>query len=226
MTKSNVDDQTLDGAADNQSGVSQGGGKSIADAPPNSQEFLELKKQIELTRKELQGLQGRQDKETNDVQRFMGEVKAQMAKGLSFDEAEKAVTADRKAQEKDDLLFKIAQKVGVLDSPSQTPTAGTGGQATNEAANAVLTQYGLDGNDPEVVSKLTLQGAELKAAMADLAFRRATHQPPSPSATSALESRPAPSSDDGEKLAQLQKLQKDPLKNLKEIKKLEGELGW
>jgi len=179
-------DVGLEGAENTKSPVSTK--QPIESAPHQSQEFLELRKQLELTRSELKGLQSRQDKETNEVQRFMGEVKKRMASGMSLEEAEKAVVADEQAAKKDDLLLKIAQKVGVLDQPS-APPAGNGNTPTIDTAS-VLSKYELDGSDPEVIEKV-LRGkfnspADAELAALRIAYQRAKPNQPSPSAAPSL----------------------------------------
>lgn len=167
--------------------------QSIESAPNSTQELLEFKKSLALMRKELQGLQGRQDKETNEVQRFMGEVKKRMADGMSLEQAELSITAERKASEKDELLFKIARKVGVLDE-SPSSTTGNGQPMAFDKASA-LSQYGLDENDPDVASAfsgvnissaLELENVALKAAL-----KKANKPNPDPSAAPAAISQPS-----------------------------------
>ena len=168
--------------------------KPIDGTPQQSQEFLEIKKQLELTRKELQGLQGRQDKEQNEVQRFMGEVKKRMAAGQSLEEAEKSIVAEQKNAEREELIFKIAQKVGVLDTPAQSP-AGNGTQVPSEKA-MTLQSYGLNENDPDVAENLSgknLTGLELKLAAAEIALKRKNQPTPDVSASpAAVGNPPAP----------------------------------
>jgi hypothetical protein len=186
----NVDNTNLEGAGENQSSVSQEQAKSIAGAPSTSQEFLELKKALELTRSELKGLQGRQDKDKTEVQRFMEDVKAQMAKGKTLEQAEQAVHESREAKSKDDLLYKIAQKVGVLDGSPQN-AAGNGSNAADETAK-VFEEYNVDPNDPEATPLLALQGVELIKAVSKLALKRAKPSATDSSEASALRTEPAP----------------------------------
>ena len=185
----NVGDQTQDGAGENTSSpVSPGNGQPIAGTPQSSQELLELKKRLDLTEKELRGLQSRQDVEKNDVQRFMAEVKQQMAAGKSLEEAEAAVNANRKVQEKDDLLFKMARKLGVLDDVSQTP-AGNGAAVTESAAQ-VISELKLDANAADVVSILA---KGLDPEKQELELRRLATRPrpqPSPADSPSLQSGP------------------------------------
>lgn len=185
----NVDTPSLDGAGENQTPVSQAQGKSIAGQPQSSQELLELKQGYARLEKELRGLQSVTDTNKNEVQRFMDDIKAQVAKGKSIDEAEKIVYADREAAEDKALLRRIAQKLE-LDNSSPS-VAGNNAHATDEAAQ-VFTKYKVDMNDPGAVDFLSLKGAELKAAVADYAFTKSQQPPLDSSAATSLGSSPAP----------------------------------
>lgn len=203
--------------------------ETIDGALNQSQVLLDIQKQLEQTRNELRGLQGRQDKETNEVQRFMGEVKKRMADGMSLDEAEKSITAEQQAAQKDDLLFKIARKVGVLDESPSTP-AGNGSPMAVDAAST-LQQYGLNANDPDVAQ--AIQGKsdlELKLATLEVAYKRATKPTPDVSASPAVQQgRPTPQSNTGVLIDRLQQLQKFPTQNKSEIaaiKKQLDERNW
>ena len=185
MTLPNVENPNLDGAGENQSPVSPEQGKSIDGKPQSSQEFLQLKQGYDRLEKELKGLQSRQDKSTNEVQRFMEDVKGQMAKGLSLDEAEQAVHANRKAAQKDDLLNQIAAKLGIGNSP-QTVT-GTSPNAADEA-QSVFSEYSVDPNDPEAIPLLELRGTDLVKAVSKLAIKRAKQSTPDSSEAPSLSS--------------------------------------
>lgn len=137
---------------------------------------------------EIRGVQSRQDKDRNGLREVLDEFNKLRAKGLSDEDAANAMIEGRKSQEKDELLYKIAQKVGVIEPPStQVPGKDVSGA---DEATRTLEQYHLDGNDPAVLPLLSLKGAELKAAAADLAYRRATQPAPSPTAAAALQSAP------------------------------------
>jgi len=226
----NVGDQTPAGAGENtNSPVSLGNGQPIAGAPQGSQDVLELKKSIELLGKELKGLQSRQDKGQNEVQSFMADVKKQMASGKSLEEAEAAVNASREAQAKDDLILKMARKLGVLDEVSQTPAAGNGGAVTNDAAKAVIAELKLDANSVDVISIL---GKGYDADKQELELRRLATRPqpqPSPAESASLQSRPAPSGmTEADRTAIAQKIarlsKENPRGNLPEIEKLREQL--
>lgn len=166
--------------------------KTIEGAPDQSQVLLKLQKDLELTRSELKGLQGRQDKETSEVQRFMGEVKKRMSQGMSLEQAEQSITAEQQAAQKDDLLFKIARKVGVLDESPSTP-AGNGQPMANDKAST-LQQYGLDANDADVAEAIRGKSdpLEIKLAALEVAYKRATKPVADVSASPAVQGRPSP----------------------------------
>ncbi len=163
--------------------------KPIESVPDQSQVLLKIQNELEQTRSELRGLQGRQDKETSEVQRFMGEVKKRMANGMSLEQAEQSITAEQQAAQKDDLLFKIARKVGVLDESPSTP-AGNGQPMANDVAST-LQQYNLDANDPDVAEAIRgKKDAELRLAALEVAYKRATKPAPDVSAAPSLNGRP------------------------------------
>ena len=179
-----TDTQTVDdkGAEDTNPNVSFE--KSIESAPRTSQEFLELKRQLDLNTKELKGLQSRQDKSQNEVQKFMGEIKKRIADGMSLDEAEKAVNADMETAKKDDLLYRIARKAGVLDEPSQ-PTAGNSDVVTVDTAK-VFEAKGLDLKDPRVTLELSKKyNTDMEAELAAYKLRDALASAPNPTSAQA-----------------------------------------
>lgn len=215
MTLPNVENPNLEGAEGNQPPVSPEQGTSIDGKQQSSQEFLELKQGYARLEKELKGLQSRQDKSTNEVQRFMEDVKGQMAKGLSLDEAEQAVHANRKAAEKDELLYQIASKLGIGNSP-QTVT-GNNTNAADEAVS-VFSEYNVDPNDPEAIPLLDLRGTDLVKAVSKLAIKRAKQSTTDSSEAPSLTGGPARVMNDDEKISKLSELQKSPTKNREAIK--------
>ena len=223
MTLPNVENPNLEGAEGNQPAVSPEQGKSIDGKQQSSQEFLELKQGYARLEKELKGLQSRQDKSTNEVQRFMEEVKGQMAKGLSLDEAEQAVHANRKAAEKDELLYQIATKLGIGNSPQSV--TGNNLKAADEA-QSVFSEYNVDPNDPEAIPLLDLRGTDLVKAVSKLAIKRAKQSPPESSEAPSLTGSAARVMNDDDKIEKLSELQKSPTKNREALKAIEKELGW
>lgn len=223
MTLPNVENPNLDGAEGNQPAVSSEQGKSIDGKPQSSQELLELKQGYARLEKELKGLQSRQDKSTNEVQRFMEDVKGQMAKGLSLDEAEQAVHANRKAAQKDDLLNQIAAKLGIGNSPQNA--TGTSANAADEAVS-VFSEYSVDPNDPEAIPLLELRGTDLVKAVSKLAIKRAKQSTPDSSEAPSITGSAPRAVNEDEKIRKLAELQRSPTKNRDAIKALEKELGW
>ena len=156
-----------------------------------------------------------------------------MAKGLSLDEAEKAVHENAKAREKDELLYKMAEKLGVSGSFSQPTTAGNSSDATVDVAK-VVGSYGLDANDPEVVSQVLGKkfNSELEAENAALkiAYRRANSNPPNPAASTAIQGSPVSQNTDTavliNKLSEYQKLPTKHKKEIEAIVKQLDERGW
>lgn len=228
-----VGNSTPEGAGENQPPVSQGEGKPIASTATQTQDFVS-KKEYDLLMKEVRGLQSRQDKSQTEQTRFMAELKEQLAKGLSIEEAEKAVNENQKAREKDELLIQIAQKVGVLPSVSQTQTTGNSATETVDVAK-VVQEYGLDGNDPEVISSLLSKNfnspMEVELAAARILRNRVNPSTPSPVASTAVSSGSSvqPTNSTPALTAKLEELQKNPTKNWREIKKITAvldERGW
>jgi hypothetical protein len=87
-----------------------------------------------------------------------------------------------------------------------------------------LSQYQLSANDPEVITKLNLQGSEFKAAIADLAYRRATKQPPSAAESGTLTSTPSSPDNDRSLLAEYEKKKAAlPRGNVRLISNLQAE---
>ena len=115
----------------------------------------------------------------------MEDVKGQMAKGLSLDEAEQAVHANRKAAEKDELLYQIATKLGIGNSPQSA--TGNSLKAADEA-QSVFSEYNVDPNDPEAIPLLGLQGTDLVKAVSKLAIKRAKQSTPDSSEAPSLSS--------------------------------------
>lgn len=159
----NVENPNLEGAGANQAPVSPEQGKSIAGQPDSSQELLELRKNQARLDAEIKGLQSRQDKDKNEHQRFMDEIRSNMAKGMSLDDAERAVNQTREAKAKDDLIFKMAQKLGVTD---ESPTINTGTVVQSADVTAIISEYGLDLSDPVV--KVAFEGKNFSRQDAEL----------------------------------------------------------
>lgn len=206
------------GAGGNQPPVSP---SAIAGQALDPQELLKLRDDLELTRRELRGLQSGQDKTQNELQRFMGEIKAKVANGMTLEDAEKSVTAERQAVEDKDLLRRIAAKVGI-DQPS-TQAAGNGVSATDEVAKAIEFLQ-LDENDPAVVQARRNGATVLQ--MVEIAAQKAKQPTPSPSDAPALQGGVSVPKNEAAMIAELQEWQKEPSKHKEQIAARIKELKW
>lgn len=224
----NVDNEGVDGGAGNQPALSQQPAKSIDGTPQGSQDLSSIAKSVELLTKELRGMQSRTDKDKNETQRVLEEIKSHMAKGMNFEQAEQAVNENKISREKDELLYKMAEKLGVLGSTSQTVPTGNGTSAVDDTAK-VFSDYEIDPNDPAVSPFLSLKGAELKAAVADYAFKKSKQSPRDPSEATTLGGSAASTgklSDQqaDKKYSELGQLIKNPTLNASKISQLTKEL--
>ena len=200
MTEStNVDTQAGGAGAEGNTtpSASPQTGATVAVTPAQLSKLVEdgIEKALKPVKGEISGLYSRQDKDRNAFSEFMAEFKKQKKTGMSDDEAETAATAAlserEKAAKRDKAIDTILERFG---DPASAAPAGNVQSGTEDQAK-VISAYQLDANDAEVIANMKLQGAEFKAAIADLAFRRATKQPASPSGATTLTSAPARAAD-------------------------------
>lgn len=160
----------------------------------------------------------RTEREVNELKKKFAEVEKLKSRGLSDDDAFEEV-------ELRENIRLISQQLKA-NTPAQTSPAGNGnGQAVDRAS--VLSQYGLDENDPDVTAAMagvkTAEQAELAALK--VIYRR--DRKPTPDASAAPVATGTPVSDNsGELVNTLAKLQADPVRNAKKIKEVEEKLGW
>ena len=226
MANPNVD--LLDEFGENlapQGTLSNSDGKSIEDVT----DVKKLVSELETVKKELRGLQGRQDKSDNAYQSFLVEYEKQKAKGLTNDEASEAAqsTINRrdKAQKQEMLLEQIAQKLG-LDSTSPLVQGSTKGIAADY--EKVIKAHGLDSNDIEVIALMRESGNALDFSInaSKLAVRKQNAPTPnsaqSPAKVFELHNPPSTTSLE----AEIAGLLKTPSVNNKRIEEIKKELGW
>ena len=151
---------------------------------------------------EISGIYSRQDKDRNAFREFMDEYKKQKASGKSDADAE--VAAQNALTERAEA---VAEKQMLKDIHAKLFGSSPAGNGADEVAQ-IISQYHLDEKDPSVAKLYTLKGAELKAEAADMAFRRATKQPPSPEGAPVLGSPPASAESDVDLLGKLQEAQR------------------
>ena len=120
-----------------------------------------LESELNILKKELKGLQGRQDKDKSVFQEFLAEYKSQKKRGLGDEEAEEAASSvlkEREEAENQKLLLKqIAQKLG-LDPASSNIAGNNMKRATGY--EKVIEKLQLDINDP-IITKLMRENADI-----------------------------------------------------------------
>lgn len=194
-------------------------GRSIADVV-TKEEFSDLMKQV-------RGLQGALDKQGNQLkgtQEILDRYEKLREEGKSPEEARATLDKQDKDKEREELLLKIAQKVGVLEpSPEQGP--GTAEVKARETTNKVIEELQLDPNDSKVVEIL---GQGLSEAATEAALLRhkmgLANSTPSISATPAMGSRVASQDDSDALFERLAQLAVNYTDNRQEIEKIESEL--
>lgn len=230
MADSDLDGGQANGTAGSpNSAGSQGAGDSNSsfDAAKLQTAFEALTKRLDEVDQRSKALQGDKDRAVNKTKSEVDELKRKFAEveklrktGLDEDSAFEELSFR-------DEIRNVREQLSKLN-PAQPNPAGNGNGSAVDVAK-VIEQYGLDGNDPEVVDKvlrgsLTAEQADIAALR--LAYQRAKPSTSSPSAASAPSGKPAVAENQDAKIARLSQLQKEPTKHRAEIKKLEGELGW
>ena len=160
-------------------------GGSVANALQQSLDMLS--KQIVEIDKRTKSLQSDKDRGTDknrkEIQRVVAEVEKLKARGYSEDDAFDRVELDGK-------IRRIVQQLD--DTPAQTQPTGNGnGSAVDKAS--VLSQYGLNENDPDVAASLSGKfnsPLELENAALKVAYQRANKPSPDASASPAVQGTP------------------------------------
>lgn len=224
-------DSGLDiGTASSPNGAGSGGksdsGSSL-DAGKLQSAIEALTKQVAEVDSRTRALQGDKDR---GVKKAEGEIDELRRKVAELEKLKKAGYDDDAAFAELSFREEVrAVKEGLSrNQPAPPDPAGNGTGKAVDLAKAIK-EYGLDGNDPDVIAKVLNQsyGSQVEAelAAARLAFQRVTAPPPNPAASTATVGTPV-SNNSSDVVAKLTKLQKDPIRNRDEIKKLEKELGW
>lgn len=149
-----------------------------------------LAEELKPLKGEISGLYSRQDKDRNELSKFLDEFKKQKAKGLSDDEAEQAATSSLSQAEKDArqsaLLDKLAERF--LNEPStNTGGASDSGAFDLSEAEKDMIARGLDVNDPEYL-QLVKSGASQEAYNAYIVNKT---RPAKPASASGIAQEPA-----------------------------------
>lgn len=187
-----------------------------------------LESELELLKKEIRGLQGRQDKSTSAFQEFLSEYKNQKKKGLGDEEAEIAATnvldERKKAANQEILLQKIAQKLG-LDEDS----LGVAGNNTKRATghDKVIEKFGLNANDPMITTLIRDNPDVLDFSIAVGKYNSGQKDAPNPteSQKAAVSSSRSSSKPDVSALTvELNTAMRSPNPSMKRIKEIEKQL--
>lgn len=232
MTETNVESGQPNGAEGiTNPNVSKEGGSPVAvDADALSRLVKDaIAAELKPIKGEISGIYSRQDKDRNALREFMDEVKKQQANGLSendaIDAAQNALNERAETVAEKKMIREIHAK---LFGSSSTQPAGNGPSGAEQAQ--IISEYKLDGNDPEVIAAYSLSGDSFRAKIADIAYRRATKQPASIASVPAASVSPSQGGADTNVLiSKLSEYQKFPTKHKKEIAELEAELnkrGW
>jgi hypothetical protein len=113
------------------------------------------------------------------------------------------------------------------ESNQATTSQGSGANLATQEVAEVVKKLNLDANDPEVIEKLrgTYRNRDhFEATLAQMALARATKPQPSAAESATIQAQPSTPVDVSAKIAQLQKLQREPTRNREAIAKLSAEL--
>ncbi len=232
-----MSDETMDGnspagGTPAQPNASGSQGQSVSDGSGDAQKLQtaldNLTKRLDEVDKRSRTLQSDKDrsvnqtrKEVEELKRKFAEVEKLKAKGYNDDDAFEEL-------ELRESIRVIREQLSNKDQ-AQTGNAGNGNGSAVDRAKT-LQQYGLSENDPDVAAELGGKAfnseIELENAALKVAFRRSNKPQPDASAALAAQGAPVKSGSDFESVARLEQLQKDPLRNRKEIAELEKSLGW
>ena len=173
-------------------------------------------------------VQGEKDKtlkrtsdEVNELRRKFAEIEKLKKSGLDDE------TAFEELSFRDDVR-NLRAEISKLN-PAQPQTPGKGESAAVDVAK-VISDYQLDGNDPEVIaevlSKKFASPLEAENAALKLAYRRANPTPPTLGAAATLQGKPAaPSENEDAIYAQIADLSKNRSLNRDKIAALKKRLG-
>ena len=140
--------------------------------------------------KTVQTIQSGKDKSVAKVESEVGEIRAMLA---DYEKLKERLGPDGAVEQLELKQTLSSIQAQLHEFTRSVPAAGAGNvQGETAEAAKVISGYGFSDSDPSVAHLYSLKGDALKAAAADMAFRRAT-QTTSPADASALSSGKAPS---------------------------------
>jgi hypothetical protein len=199
-----------------------------SDSSPSAVDTNAIVKQVtENLRRELRMAQSTKDKEISTIKKQLG-----ISDLSELEEMGATIPENVKLEHR---LRQLEQGRTPDNSPSQqAPSPGNGAALTAQDVSEAVQKFQLDANQPDVIEALrgTYRNRDhFDATLAQMALARATKQPPSPAASTALQSPPASSggTDVTGLIAELSEWQKKPSQYRQQIKERVAELdkrGW
>lgn len=177
-------------------GKSDSGGSF--DASKLQSAFDALTRKLDEVDARTKSLQGDKDRavnktksEVDDLKRKIAEIEKLKKSGLDEDAALDEFSFREVVRDLKDQLGKL--------NPAQPQPAGNSAGSAVDAAK-VLSEFQLDGNDPEVVAQVLSKATEVEQvrAAAQLALKRAKPNDPSPASSTAVVGKPAAQPDAAE----------------------------
>jgi len=231
MAENEVDGGQSGGTTQNtSSGGSNGQGDSGGsfDAQKLQSTIEALTKKLDEVDARSKALQGDKDRgitktkeEVSDLKRKIAEIEKLKKTGLDEDGAIEEHSFREDVRSIKDQLSKLGSV--------QTQVSGKDEGLADDVAK-VFADYEVDPNTPETTKFLSLKGSELKAAVADYAFRKTKHTPADSSEASSLQGKGAAGgkmtdAEANSKYSELKTLYRDPTINASKIKTLRKELS-
>jgi hypothetical protein len=185
-----------------------------------------LESVVETLKKELKGLQGRQDKETTAFQAFLTEFKKQKKNGLDDTDAEVAASnvleARSKEAKRDQAIDLLIQKFGLSEVSAEL--TGNKGSETSDY-NKVISEFGADVTSPEVAALLKESNTPVELAIKLGKMNRGA-MPTKPQAAAVIGQPPAPPTSHASLEIEIAGLMKNPSANKRRMDEIKKELGW
>lgn len=185
-----------------------------------------FKTELETLKKELRGLQSRQDKGTSEISEILAEFKKQKKGGLDDTDAEiaavSAIEKRNKAARRDQALDLLIERLNLGEVSEQLTGTKTGGA---DDYKKVISEYGVDATSPDIIA--LIKGSNDATELAIKLGKRKQSPPPTLSQAAATVGSPPPPPPSTAALEnEIAGLLKTPTANKKRIDEIKKELGW